>query len=142
MVKNYLHIAGFGVMLVDTPSPENRVMLGSDGEPQIQYVLSEPDKLRFRRGVSEAIRLMFLAGAKQVMLPTTENVLSDKPETELNPLILTDAKQADRGGEAAAVYAEPNHCDISAFAGDEQDWERGDERLSRDWGSRLCMWWM
>ncbi|HEX4809295.1 MAG TPA: GMC family oxidoreductase [Bryobacteraceae bacterium] len=95
MVKEYRRLAGFGVMLVDTPSPENRLTLDADGEPVITYTLSEADKARFRRGVAEAVRIMFLAGAKQVMLPTTENLLSEVPETELKPLVLTDAKQAD-----------------------------------------------
>ena len=95
MVKNYRHIAGFGVMLADTPSSGNRLTLDAAGEPQIDYTLSAPDKDRFRRGVAEAVRIMFLAGAKQVMLPTTENILSETRDAELKPLILTDAKQAD-----------------------------------------------
>lgn len=95
MVRQYRHLAGFGVMLVDTPSPENRLALDVNGEPVITYTLSEPDKVRFRRGVAEAVRIMFLAGAKQVMLPTTENLLSENPETELKPFVLTSAKQAE-----------------------------------------------
>jgi choline dehydrogenase-like flavoprotein len=91
MVKAYRHLAGFGVMLIDTPSPQNRVTLDKDGEPIINYVLSEPDKVRFRKGVAEAIRIMFLSGAKAVYLPTTEDVLSDG----VSPLVLTNAKQAD-----------------------------------------------
>ena len=91
MVKSYRHLAGFGVMLIDTPSPENRITLDQDGEPVISYVLSESDKLRFRRGVAEAVRIMFLAGAKQVFLPTTEDILGDG----MSPVILTDPNQAD-----------------------------------------------
>jgi choline dehydrogenase-like flavoprotein len=91
MVKSYRNLAGFGVMLIDTPSPENRITLDQDGEPIINYVLSEPDKLRFRRGVAEAVRIMFLAGAKQVFLPTTENILGDGA----SPVVLANAKQAD-----------------------------------------------
>lgn len=95
MVKDYRRVAGFGVMLVDTPSPDNRLTLDANGEIQIAYTLSDPDKQRFRRGVAEAVRIMFLSGAKKVILPTTENILSDAPETELKPIVLTDAKQAD-----------------------------------------------
>jgi choline dehydrogenase-like flavoprotein len=91
MVKAYRHLAGFGVMLIDTPSPQNRITLDKDGEPIINYALSEPDKVRFRKGVAEAIRIMFLSGAKAVYLPTTEDVLGDG----VSPLVLTDAKQAD-----------------------------------------------
>jgi choline dehydrogenase-like flavoprotein len=90
-VRSFRHLAGFGVMLIDTPSPDNRVTLDEDGEPVVNYVLSEPDKVRFRRGVAEAIRIMFLAGAKEVYLPTTEDVLGDG----VSPLILTSPQQAD-----------------------------------------------
>jgi choline dehydrogenase-like flavoprotein len=99
MVKGYRRLAGFGVMLVDTPSAGNRLTLDADGEPQITYALSDDDKKRFRRGMAEAVRIMFLAGAKNVMLPTTENILSDAPQAELSPLILDDPKQADLVGE-------------------------------------------
>jgi choline dehydrogenase-like flavoprotein len=54
-------------------------------------VLSEADKVRFRRGVAEAVRIMFLAGAKQVYLPTTEDILGNGA----SPMILTNAGQAD-----------------------------------------------
>ena len=91
MVRPYRHLAGFGVMLIDTPSQDNRITLDKDGEPIIHYVLSAPDKVRFRRGVAEAIRIMFLAGAKQVFLPTTEDVLGDG----VSPVVLTNSKQAD-----------------------------------------------
>lgn len=91
MVKAYRHLAGFGVMLIDTPSPENRITLDKEGEPVINYTISEPDKVRFRKGVAEAVRIMFLSGAKEVYLPTTEDVLGDG----VSPLVLTNAKQAD-----------------------------------------------
>jgi hypothetical protein len=77
MVRAYRRLAGFGVMLIDTPSRSNRITVDKEGEPIIDYVLSESDKVRFRRGVAEAVRIMFLAGAKQVFLPTTEDVLGD-----------------------------------------------------------------
>jgi hypothetical protein len=43
MIKSYRHLAGFGVMLVDTPSPENRITLDKDGEP----VMSCRSRTRF-----------------------------------------------------------------------------------------------
>ncbi len=91
VVKAYRHLAGFGVMLIDTPSPNNRVTIDEDGEPVIQYALSEPDKTRFARGVAEAVRMMFLAGAKEVYLPTTEDVLGDG----VLPVVLKNIGQAD-----------------------------------------------
>ena len=35
---------GFGCMLVDTPSEDNRVMLDDSGETVLQYALSDADK--------------------------------------------------------------------------------------------------
>ncbi len=95
MIRAYRHLGGFGVMLIDTPSPENRVLLNGDGDPEIRYTLSEADKVRFRRGVAEAIRIMFRAGAKEVFLPTNEDLLGDNTTGELKPLILTEGRQAD-----------------------------------------------
>ena len=77
-------------MLIDTPSPDNRLTLDQNGEPVIHYALSESDKARFRHGIAEAIRIMFLAGAKQVYLPTTEDVLGNGASAS----ILTSPEQA------------------------------------------------
>lgn len=89
--KNYRHLAGFGVMLIDTPAWTNRIVLDEKGDPNIDYTLSEADKSRFAEGVAEAIRVMFLAGAKEVYLPTTEDVLGNGGE----PAILTQPEQAE-----------------------------------------------
>jgi choline dehydrogenase-like flavoprotein len=94
MLMAYRNLAGFGVMLIDAPAAGNRVFLDKDGEPQIEYTLSQPDKERFRRGVALAVRVMFLAGAKKVYLPTTEDLLGGNSSGELNPVILTDISQA------------------------------------------------
>jgi hypothetical protein len=96
MVQSFRNLAGFGVMLVDTPSPDNRLALDEKGDPLIQYQLSEGDKLRFRQGIVEAVRVMFLAGAKEVYLPTTENVLGERQPSELQPVVLTNIHQADQ----------------------------------------------
>ena len=95
MIKAYRHLAGFGVMLIDTPSPQNRVFLDSSGEPQVDYTISEDDKKRFRRGVALAARIMLKAGAKEVYLPTTEDILEDGPAGELHPVVITNAAQTD-----------------------------------------------
>jgi GMC oxidoreductase len=95
VMMSYRNLGGFGVMLIDTPSPDNRVRLNADGEPEVDYTLSEADKVRFRRGVAEAVRIMFRAGAKQVLLPTNEDILGRSTTGELMPLVLTDPRQAD-----------------------------------------------
>src|SRR5262249_59878442 len=96
MILSYRNLGGFGVMLIDTPSPQNRVVLDENAEPQVEYTLSDADKARFRRGVAQAVRIMFRAGAKQVFLPTNEDILDRNTTGELRPLVLTESRQADR----------------------------------------------
>jgi hypothetical protein len=87
--------AGFGVMLVDTPSDSNRITLDNKGDPVLTYSLSEGDKRRFRTGVALGIRMMFLAGAKSVIIPSNENFLNEKDFDPMRGVYLTDIKQAD-----------------------------------------------
>ena len=86
---------GFGCMLVDTPSDDNRVMLDDSGDTVLQYALSEADKDRFRIGVAIGIRMMFLAGAKTIIIPTNENVLGLPDFDPMVGVYLTDMTQAD-----------------------------------------------
>jgi hypothetical protein len=94
-VRRYNQSAGFGVMLVDTPSDTNRITLDSDGNPVIQYALSDPDKARFRTGVATGIRMMFLAGAKKVIVPSNENFLRLDPFDPMHGVNLTRIEEAD-----------------------------------------------
>lgn len=86
---------GFGLMLVDTPSEDNRVQLDDSGDTVLQYTLSDADKERFRVGVAIGIRMMFLAGAKKVIIPTNENVLGLPDFDPMVGVYLTDISQAD-----------------------------------------------
>jgi choline dehydrogenase-like flavoprotein len=96
MVRSFRDLAGFGVMLIDTPQQRNRVTLDKDGTPQIDYILSDADKQRFAEGIAEAIRVMFKGGAKQVYLPTTEDILGIESGSSqsLQPQVLTSPDQA------------------------------------------------
>jgi choline dehydrogenase-like flavoprotein len=86
---------GFGCMLVDTPSEDNRIVLDASGDTQLEYTLSDADKARFRMGVAIGIRMMFLAGAKKVIIPTNENVLGLEDFDPMVGVFLTDIAQAD-----------------------------------------------
>jgi choline dehydrogenase-like flavoprotein len=99
MVRSFRKLAGFGVMLIDTPQPQNRITLDADGKPQIDYILSDADKQRFAEGIEEAIRVMFKGGAREVYLPTTEDILGIESglSQSLQPQVLTSP------GQAAAV---------------------------------------
>jgi choline dehydrogenase-like flavoprotein len=101
MIEAFRDLAGFGAMLIDTPQPNNRIVLDERGSPEINYTLSEADKKRFSEGIAEAIRIMFKAGAKEVYLPTTEDILGDgtaepqlDADTGVQPQVLTSPDQA------------------------------------------------
>jgi choline dehydrogenase-like flavoprotein len=94
-ITRFNYSVGFGVMLVDTPSDDNDVVIDDQGKPTLNYTLSEGDKQRFRIGVGIAIRMMFLAGAKEVIIPTNENVLGLEKFDPMTGVYLTDIKQAD-----------------------------------------------
>lgn len=140
MVRSFRQLGGFGVMLIDTPSPENRLLLDEQGEPRIDYSLSDSDKARFRQGIVDAIRVMFLAGAKEVYLPTTEYLLA-APQTEnLHGAVLTDIKQANQA--AKNIEFLPNRTILTSAHMQATDKMGADPRNSvvgRDfhvWGTR------
>lgn len=87
--------AGFGVMLVDTPSDGNRITLDEQGEPVLTYALSDSDKARLRTGVALGIRMMFRAGARKVIIPSNENFLGLDGFDPMRGVYLTDISQAD-----------------------------------------------
>jgi hypothetical protein len=87
--------AGFGVMLVDTPSDDNCITLNDQGDPVLTYALSDADKQRFRIGVALGIRMMFLAGANKVIIPSNENFLNQKDFDPMQGVYLTEIQQAD-----------------------------------------------
>jgi hypothetical protein len=94
-LTNFNVSAGFGVMLVDTPSDDNCITLNDQADPVLTYALSEADKKRFRAGVALGIRMMFLAGAQKVIIPSNENFLGEKDFDPMHGVYLTDIKQAD-----------------------------------------------
>ncbi len=72
-LRRYRNLAGFGVMLIDSPHPKNRVRLdASGGRAVIDYQLRGADPERFRAGVAEGVRTLFAAGAKRVIVPSNE----------------------------------------------------------------------
>lgn len=99
MVRSFRNLAGFGVMLIDSVSPSNRLVIDEAGEPRIEYRLADADKRRFREGVAQAVRVMFAAGAKQVYLPTTENVLATRVAAGGDGATLSQASQAELVGK-------------------------------------------
>jgi choline dehydrogenase-like flavoprotein len=72
---NFRKLAGFGVMLVDTVNPKNRVEWdAARGRKKIFYRLSEADKERMRKAAQIGVEIMFAAGARRVLLPSEEPI--------------------------------------------------------------------
>jgi choline dehydrogenase-like flavoprotein len=69
----YRRLAGFGVMLVDSVDPHNRVEWNSvRAKPKIHYRLGDGDAARLRLAAARAVEVMFAAGAREVLLPSEE----------------------------------------------------------------------
>src|SRR6185295_8441277 len=73
----YNYGAGGGVMLLDTPNPDN-TMEWDHGKVRINYAVSASDKKRFAQGVSRLAVLLFKAGAKEVIIPSFEPMFPDR----------------------------------------------------------------
>jgi choline dehydrogenase-like flavoprotein len=73
MMRRLDHIAGFGVMLVDTVSSANRVSYNAaTGKGRIDYHLSASDAGRMRVAARKGVEIMFAAGAREVRLSSDE----------------------------------------------------------------------
>ena len=94
-ISKFNYYAGYGVALIDTPSDSNAISVADDGAVSINYELSNADKARFRKAVAIAIRMMFLAGAKQVVVPSNENFLNLPGFDPMHGVYLNDIAQAD-----------------------------------------------
>ncbi len=73
----FLYVGGFGVMLVDSVSNDNRVFVDSNGQVQVDYNLSKADMKRFRKAILEGIKILFERGALEVFIPSMERIYKD-----------------------------------------------------------------
>ena len=75
LMRQYDKIAGFGVMLIDTPARHNRVEWHApDGTRRIFYQLTDGDRARLRIAAKTGVEILFAAGAREVLLPSTESI--------------------------------------------------------------------
>ena len=108
-VARFQNLAGFGVLLVDTPNDFNRIELDpSTGQARVRYEISTNDKVRFRQGIEIALRLMFLAGAQEVIIPSNENFLRLDDHDPTRGVFLT-CEQGKRAYDCAKVAAKVAH---------------------------------
>ena len=98
VVSHYRNLAGFGAMLIDTSSPDNRITLDPRGEPVIHYDLTARDRARLGFAVEEAARVMFRAGALEVFIPSYEPAGGLSNE-QGDGCVLTDSSQVRGLGE-------------------------------------------
>jgi choline dehydrogenase-like flavoprotein len=92
-VRQFNHLGGFGVMLVDTPNVNNYVYIDHmTGKAVVRYEFSNSDKKRFKQGIKQALYMLFEQGAKEVFVPTREPLLL----YEGSYTALTDPKQIEK----------------------------------------------
>jgi len=100
-IRHFKKLGGFGVMLVDSVSSNNRVILNKKtNKPEVFYELSNEDKERMKEGLSEAMKILLRQGAQGVFLPSSETIYegdkffpiksADKVGSMMDRLLLKD----------------------------------------------------
>lgn len=78
-INNFKYLGGFGIMLVDDVSRKNRVFINPQTNIiEVDYHLSDNDKIRFKKALRSALYMLFERGAQEIFLPTSELILSDE----------------------------------------------------------------
>jgi len=79
------------VLALDPAVPSNRVTLGRDGEPVVDYTLTEPVLDALHASMVAATRVFFAAGARRVHAPAGARFFVEREESDrLEELILRD----------------------------------------------------
>ena len=106
LMRKYSQLAGFGVMLVDTPSRTNRVEWHApSGTRRIVYHLSDGDADRMRIAAERGVEIMFAGGATEVFLASSEPV---------GPLARPWFRNPQEAVHCAALRFEPFHTQLSS----------------------------
>ena len=74
LMRQYDHLAGFGTMLVDRSSDDNRVSWSAESGTSIHYTLTDSDKARLRFAAARMVEIMLAAGAKRAILCSHESL--------------------------------------------------------------------
>lgn len=76
IIRDVKYLGGFGIMLIDTPHPDNKVFIDPFTDTvQVHYTLHENDKARLRKGLIRGLEMLFEQGAYEVHMPTSEQIL-------------------------------------------------------------------
>ena len=106
LMRRLREMNGFGVMLVDTVDPANRVEYHApSGSRRIHYRLSTGDRERLRFAAARAVEVMFASGAREVLLP------SDEP---IGPLASPRFSDPSEAQHCAHLMFEPHQTVLSS----------------------------
>lgn len=106
LMRQFDRIAGFGVMLIDTPARPNRVEWHApDGARRIMYRLSDADRARLRIAARKGVEILFAGGAREVLLPSTESI---------GPLSAPRFRRAADAAHCDALQFEPHRTALSS----------------------------
>ncbi len=73
MMRSYRHFSVLTAMLHDESMGE--VYLGSEGRPALRYEMNRSDRLQLQKGLRACAELLFAAGAEEVVIPATPQVI-------------------------------------------------------------------
>ncbi|MBX3486736.1 MAG: GMC family oxidoreductase [Candidatus Paracaedibacteraceae bacterium] len=74
-IRRFKKLGGFGIMLIDESSPQNRIYIDQKtNKVEIDYKLTESDKNRLRQGLIDAVRILISQGASYTFVPTAEKL--------------------------------------------------------------------
>jgi choline dehydrogenase-like flavoprotein len=77
LMRRYSHMSVLTAMVHD--ETEGRVTLG-DGAPRLDYVMNDADRVQLARGLSACARILFAAGAREVVLATIPALRFTRPD--------------------------------------------------------------
>lgn len=76
-ICQFKNLGGFGLMLVDKSSPQNRIYIDpKTNKVEVDYKLTEFDKSRLRQGLVNAVKILMSQGATYTFVPTAEKLNS------------------------------------------------------------------
>jgi choline dehydrogenase-like flavoprotein len=93
LMQKYDHLAGFGTMLVDVSSADNRVSWDAENGAVIRYRLTDSDKGRLRFAAARMVEVMLAAGAERAILTSHEPLTPRGDATFMNP---NEARYCDK----------------------------------------------
>lgn len=80
IIRDVKYLSGFGIMLIDSVCPDNKVFIDANNKIQVDYTLSEYDKERLRKGIIRGLEMLFEQGSYEVHIPSCEPLLTQNEQ--------------------------------------------------------------